>query len=134
MNWKNLVAAALISFVLTVAVLFIAVAIASAQDISEANNLQLFSEMSRRGLDRFGCWTEREVTAVWEPGAGALWHELEVTGRGVLFDIDRTYHYVYADSLEMWWPAGCDTLTARVRGVNTAGPGPWSIPSRIVLN
>lgn len=125
-------------FMIAIAVLFatvLCVAFANAQDLDEASNLHLIAEMAQRGIDRFGCWTERRVVAQWDGVDDALWYDLRISGAGTVFDIDRVYHYVTADTLEMWWPAGCDTLDAQVRGVNLHGAGPWSAPSeQLILN
>lgn len=103
---------------------------AKAQDcVDEATNMRLIVEIAQRGIERFGCDTENAVVARWVPSEdpdGDDWFELNIWGNGQLHMINRTYKLVFTDSLTTWWPAGVDTLWARVRALDPDGASAWS--------
>jgi len=101
--------------------------------VDEASNQRLFIELAQRGITSYGCWATEKYLARWAPADNALYYELEVTGTGPIYTITRTQRYIAADSTYTYWPVGVDTFTARVRGFNENGPGPWSETSTTIV-
>lgn len=110
---------------------------AKAQDcVDGASDHRLRVEMAERGYDRWGCWTDSRIMSRWVPPPDPDdddWFEVKIWGVGSLVDIERTYKFVFTDSLETWWPAYMETLWAVVRALDPDGAGAWSDTSEVFV-